>query len=106
MGQFSKPRRKEDRKFLDEIKKQPCAICGATGCGFNPVDPSHIQSRGAGGPDESWNVFPMCRLHHMEWHRIGCLSFLARYPKFFYLLKVFGWTIENGRLFREKIETQ
>ena len=71
---FPKPKRVVNKKFLATFKHKPCLVCGKL-----PSDPDHIQSRGAGGGDESWNVWPLTRDHHNERHRIGLTSFAAKY---------------------------
>lgn len=88
-----KPKRKADLEVLAEVRAKPCCICGRW-----PSDPSHVKSRGSGGPDTPWNVVPMCREHHREWHQIGPSKFLRKYPPFEFLLKYMGWEIETGRL--------
>ena len=79
------------QKVLSEIKKQPCVACGTT----QNVDPCHIQSRGAGGPDEHWNVLPMCRRHHSMQHQIGWIRFGIIYPTVRRALEMRGWKIEK-----------
>jgi hypothetical protein len=56
-----------NRKYLDWVKQQPCAVCGA------PADDPHhlIGVGGMGGmgmkaPDSM--VMPMCRQHHNQIH--------------------------------------
>ena len=66
-----------------------CVICG----GF-PTDRCHIRSRGAGGSDEEFNLFPACREHHSEQHRMGLMSFYKKYPRFQVYLRRKGWTVE------------
>lgn len=88
---FPKPSRKRDRELLDRVKLYPCSVCGKNG----PNDPSHLRSRGAGGPDEDWNVVSMCRDHHNEWHRKGVTTFLKEHPSFWALLNSMGWLIEG-----------
>ena len=100
MKSLQKPKRKSDRKFLDEIKRNPCSICGALSTQMNPVDPAHIQSKGAGGGDDLWNIVPLCRVHHSEQHRIGMQSFVGKYVPFKNLLKSMGWKFENGKMIK------
>lgn len=94
---FSKTRRIQNRKLLDEIKSYPCCICGR-----RPCDPSHIKTVGSGGDDVPHNVVPMCRDHHIEWGKSWVL-FLEKYPKFLELLDYMGWEIFNGKLINESL---
>jgi hypothetical protein len=36
---------------------------------FNPIDPHHAQTRGAGGDDSDANLVALCRRHHDAVHR-------------------------------------
>ena len=90
---FPKPRRKVDDVLLEQVRQQPCSACGAPA----PSDPSHLVSRGAGGPDSSWNVAPHCRRCHNEWHQLGPMKFVRRYPRFRRWLEERGWEVDaNG----------
>ncbi len=40
----------------------------------------HIVSRGAGGKDETWNVFHLCAEHHALQHQAGWIKFLEGFP--------------------------
>lgn len=96
---FPKKKRAENRLLLDTIKKMRCCICGMhPGSTFNPIDPSHIKTRGAGGGDHIWNVVPHCRMHHREWEDSAKMDFLFKYPQMRALLVGLGWEISNGRL--------
>lgn len=87
---FPKPQRKVNEDLLERVRQMPCSVCGAEG----PSDPSHIRSRGSGGGDQHWNVFPKCRPHHTEWGTIGWMRFLGKYPLFADLLLENGWDIQ------------
>lgn len=93
-----KPGRKIDKVLLAKIRVMPCVVCRAN----PPSDPSHIRSRGAGGPDESWNVFAMCRSCHGEWHSFGWVKFLEKYPRFKWTLSMWGWESDD-RLWHPKL---
>jgi len=60
-----KPVRERNEAFLDLVRSEPCAGCGAP----PPSDPNHLKTRGAGGSD--YETAPMCRVCHTEWHAIG-----------------------------------
>lgn len=95
---FPKNKRLEDRAFLDRVAKQRCCICNKW-----PSDPSHIRTKGSGGPDVEWNVAPHCRLHHTEWG--GSWSrFCKRYPSFMRWLTSRGWYVEGGKLHHPGLE--
>ena len=53
---------------------KPCIVCGKS-----PSDLHHIKSRGAGGDDSLSNLLPLCRLHHIEIHKIGRKTFALKY---------------------------
>ena len=89
----SKPKRKTNRDLLDRIKTQHCFICGNW-----PSDPCHIKSVGSGGPDETWNVVPMCRFHHTEQHAIGWVSMWSKYVIIRMKLASMGWEVKQGKL--------
>lgn len=95
-----KPERKVDFELLGKIRLQGCAICG------RKADASHIRSRGSGGPDADWNVFPKCRTHHIEWG-LSYTKFLRRYPAFAWTLESRGWMwgdrSPTGKLWHPKL---
>jgi len=93
-----KPQRKTDRKLLDAVAARPCQACGA----ILSSDPAHVRSRGAGGPDEAWNVMPLCRRHHTEQHKIGWCTFAAKYFGVQVWLGANGWYFEGAKLRREE----
>lgn len=88
-------KRLKDRKLLDLVKELPCVACGDV-----PADPAHVRSRGAGGPDEEWNVMPLCRIHHVEQHKVGWRTLAAKYPDVASWLENHGWYFDDSRLRR------
>lgn len=84
---FWKKKRVEDRKLLNAIKKWPCLVCKSTYC----VDPAHIHSKGAGGPDLIWNVIPLCRICHTIQHADGWKTFWKQHPIAALYLQTLGW---------------
>lgn len=90
---FPKPQRLQNHVLLDQVRRQFCCICYKW-----PSDPSHIRSRGAGGPDTPWNVAPHCRQHHTEWHKMGWGLFCFKYPKFKQWLERNGWYFDGDKL--------
>lgn len=63
-----------------------CIVSGEKG-----VDLHHLRSRGAGGPDESWNLMPLSRALHTEIHRGGLGRFTKKYPQARAFLLKHGW---------------
>ena len=100
-----KPKRLVNRKLLREIKKKPCLVCLCPPGPFKLVDPSHLRSKGAGGPDTDWNVVPMCRECHRTWHDWGPVRFLSHYREFCLKLVRMGWEVnlETGKLFHPEM---
>ena len=50
---------------------------------------AHIVSRGAGGKDETWNIFHLCAEHHAEQHQVGWLRFVEDFPHL-------GWRVNQA----------
>ena len=93
---FPKNKRIVNEKLLEAIRQMPCCICGK-----KPSDPSHIKTVKTGGNDESWNIFPKCRSHHIEWHSVSHREFCNRYPSFEILLIKNGWEWIGNKLFHK-----
>ena len=72
-----------------KIKAQKCMVCPPWKS--LPVDACHVRSKGAGGPDDEWNLVPQCRAHHSEQHRLGWARYLHKYPQGMAFLKSMGW---------------
>lgn len=81
----------DEQNDLDEFRGAPCTICG------RPGEPDHIKSRGAGGSDEAFNLWSMCREHHMDRHRIGFMTFVRRFALQKELLRK-GWELGGVRI--------
>lgn len=95
-----KQKRKIDEEVLAKVRHEPCVICGG-----HPVDACHIVSRGAGGPDESWNVIPLCRNHHQMQHKLGFVRMMEKFPPLNFRLKKLGWTWIMGRMWNAKLSS-
>lgn len=70
-----------DRDVVAEFRAthQRCAVLG---CPNGDADPHHIWPRGRGGPDETFNLMPLCPGplgHHEEIERIDAEAFAAKY---------------------------
>ncbi len=66
-----KPKRIEDKEYLEYIREQPCLISG------KGADPHHLTTRGAGGSD--YTAIPLARRYHTEIEQIGVEKFEAKY---------------------------
>ncbi len=69
-----------------------CVVCLKPG-----ADLHHIKTRKSGGPDESWNLLPICHAKHVEAHSIGLIKLADRYPAIKAWLLDNGWLIEQGK---------
>lgn len=80
---------------MDDKPAHYCVVCGS-----DRVDACHIKSRGAGGTTDENNIFYACRIHHIEQHQIGIVSFAMKYKKVFFDFEKKGWVIQShfGRL--------
>jgi hypothetical protein len=78
----------KDRKFLDYLQTLSCLICNQ-----RPACGHHIKTKGSGGPDEPWNLVPLCNEHHQEVHRLGAYRFANKYIKFKKYLEIFEWEL-------------
>lgn len=92
---FWKSFRAENKDLKNLTKDTRCVVCSRTGS-----DPHHVKSKGSGGPDEEWNLMPLCRIHHTEIHKIGSATFSLKYNNVLLWLNSHGWEIENGKLRR------
>lgn len=101
---LAKPKRTVNKALLKRVKAQKCAV--GWDC-EGPSDPAHIRSRGAGGPDEEWNVIPFCRKHHTEQHKIGWYSMCKKYSGLGIRLTWHGWEFDiNFRIHNDKLHVQ
>jgi len=92
---LAKPKRLRDKKLFAEIKTMSCVVCGRPpGNPANPIDPSHIKTRGSGGPDAPFNLWPKCRTCHIQWGK-SWVRFLEQNPRFRNLLARVGWTFTD-----------
>jgi hypothetical protein len=66
-----------------------CIVCGAT-----PTDRDHIRSRGAGGTDDDWNIWHVCRFHHQQKHSMSLTLFVKHYGLQDVLIKK-GWEFDS-----------
>lgn len=71
---FPKPKRIVNKKLLKDTSNNPCTVCGTY-----PSDPHHIKTRGSGGGDTASNLLALCRVHHVEIHKIGSRTFMKKY---------------------------
>lgn len=92
---FEKPKRTRSLKLLKGVKTESCVV-GAF-C-FGPIDPAHVISRGAGGPDEEFNVMPLCRKHHQVQHKRGWPVFAALNINVWTWLLNHGWEVNGSKI--------
>ncbi len=62
-----------------------CIICGRLA-----TESHHIKTVGSGGPDEDWNLLPICRYDHARIHAIGLKKVTEKSPT------LESWLLENG----------
>lgn len=68
------------KTYLEYVEAQPCILCGE-----RPVDKAHFPTtKKMGGED--WQVIPLCRKCHEEFHIRGVDTFISSYKP-----KVFGY---------------
>lgn len=85
-------------RSTDLFQLRPCIICKRI-----PTDRCHIKTKGSGGGIEDWNILFMCRIHHVESHKLGWLTFSKKHPIIEELLKLKGWYFnEYGNIRRDK----
>lgn len=85
---LAKIKRQVDKELLEAVRELPCM---AKGCP-PPNHAHHISSRGSGGDDMADNVVALCMVHHTEYHKIGPVRFLKKYPLFKTWLELAGRT--------------
>ena len=89
-----KPRRHTDPELLAAIRKVPCAACLRP----PPSDAHHIRTKMSGGPDEPWNILPLCRFHHNLWHQMGRARLFEKLPDLLGVLVYMGWVWDGKKL--------
>jgi len=98
-----KPKRTVDKALLERIKQNPCAACSYEGSEYRPIDAHHIRSVGAGGPDEEFNVVPLCRTCHVGLHKAGTQRFCRRKQGLWVALQSLGWEFLGHKLWNDKL---
>ncbi len=78
-------------------------------CGDPKIDRCHIRSKGAGGPNDDFNILLMCRKHHQEQHRVGWSFFSKKYFEVRKALESKGWewdeSLSPSKLWNDKLRT-
>jgi 5-methylcytosine-specific restriction endonuclease McrA len=74
-----------------KFKLLSCIICSDP-----ETDICHIRSKGAGGVDEEFNLFPACRSCHGEQHRSGIVTFYMKHREVRECFKEKGWGWGDG----------
>lgn len=89
----------KNKKLRESFYNKPCIICSKV-----PSDPCHLITYASSRKDEEFNIIPLCRIHHVESHKIGLLTFILKHDKVRIYIEAKGWVIENvfgrNRLFR------
>ncbi len=67
-------------------------------CGSLNVERHHFKTRGSGGSDENFNILFLCRLHHVEIHKIGNNRFANKFPE------VKKWLSKNNWIFDDLLK--
>ena len=91
-----------------ELKKEnyksdeACVACGLFGEGMTCLH--HLNSRGAGGQDEDFNLISTCFLCHINYHQKGLLFMANKYPRVSQWLEKQNWYIceLTGKYHHEK----
>ena len=76
-------------KFKNYSTQLPCLVCGGHTENGNTLH--HLITQKNQGPDEDWNLMPLCTPHHNEIHQIGRTSFAGKYSAVMNWLKDHGW---------------
>ena len=72
---------------------KPCTVCGIRTENGNCYD--HIKTRGSGGPDEPWNMMPICLKHHNEKGQKGVIWMAETYIWYKHWLCHNGWEFDK-----------
>ena len=75
--------------LLKELRKKACFACKSS-----QVEIHHVKSKKSGGHDVESNLWPLCRLHHVEVHKIGLNRFVTKYNLSIWLCKN-GWEFSS-----------
>lgn len=81
---------------------KPCIVCGESK--DNCVTYHHLYTRKAHPEysEETWNLMPLCFIHHAEIHSIGTNKFAQKYKTANDWLKNNGWGFRlSGKVFHE-----
>lgn len=89
---FQKPQRRQNKEALQNTRKQRCVVCG------RPGEAHHVITRGAGGPDEPWNLMGLDRWHHVEIHQIGNTKMAEKYRQVELWFLSHGWEYDENRM--------
>lgn len=87
-----KPKSIKDKSLLDSFKERYCLVTNRRG-----AEAHHVITRGAGGPDEEWNLMPLSRQAHAEVHQIGLNKFARKYKRVREWLLANGWQYDDYR---------
>ncbi|MBT7630977.1 MAG: DUF968 domain-containing protein [Desulfobacula sp.] len=77
MNPHLKPITWKSKKYLDHVRKFPCAVCGFTDTQAHHIRFSYNSGMGK-KPGDIWAI-PLCHTHHREYHDMGITSFQKKY---------------------------
>ena len=91
---FSKTSKKRivNKALLKSYHAMYCLVCGST-----PCDPAHVKTIGSGGNDVEYNLVPLCRLHHIEQHKVGWFKMMEKYEVVSGKLRAMKWLINKDK---------
>lgn len=82
----------KNQEVLDKFRGKPCLVCSS------PGEPDHIKSRGAGGTNEEFNLWSLCRSCHTKRHNLGFITFVSRHRVLQLELVKKGWVLGGSKL--------
>ena len=75
--------------LVNPQKPEFCQACHMA----NRLERHHVKPRGAGGPDDDYNILKLCRVCHDRWHYRGYCDFFEEYPHVLDILEKRGWEL-------------
>lgn len=103
---FRKHKRTVNKELCKSYKEYPCVVClnPKHHQGLEQTCGHHIKTKASGGPDEEWNLMPLCSVHHYEIHQMGTYRFCERYPETaMKFLQEMGWVFISKKCRHPKL---
>jgi hypothetical protein len=77
----------------------PCLVCKKLGCNFFHIKPPREM-----GPDQPWNLVPLCNEHLLETKTKGIKEMFIRYSAIRFQIMAMGWKLNGlGNLDHDKL---